>query len=78
MSHSRLSVAALAAGALSLGAARAASARRLTLASTVACLVLAAVVCLDFAGKRVGILLCGTNTDPATFARHIDAALARG
>jgi threonine dehydratase len=28
------------------------------------------------AGKRVGVLLCGTNTDPATFQRHIDAALA--
>jgi threonine dehydratase len=26
------------------------------------------------AGRRVGVLLCGTNTDPATFARHIDAA----
>ncbi len=25
-------------------------------------------------GKRVGLLLCGTNTDPATFARHIEAA----
>ena len=23
------------------------------------------------AGKRVGVLLCGTNTDPATFCRHI-------
>lgn len=23
------------------------------------------------AGKRVGVLLCGTNTDPATFARHL-------
>jgi len=30
------------------------------------------------AGKRVGILLCGTNTDPATFARHLEAAQARG
>ena len=29
------------------------------------------------AGKRVGVLLCGTNTDPATFARHIEAAQAR-
>ncbi|AJC22604.1 threonine/serine dehydratase [Pandoraea pulmonicola] len=27
-------------------------------------------------GKRVGVLLCGTNTDTATFQRHIDAALA--
>jgi threonine dehydratase len=26
------------------------------------------------AGKRVGVLLCGTNTDPATFMRHIEAA----
>jgi threonine dehydratase len=26
------------------------------------------------AGKRVGILLCGTNTDPDTFIRHLDAA----
>ncbi|MVW79439.1 threonine/serine dehydratase [Bordetella sp. 02P26C-1] len=25
----------------------------------------------EFAGKRVGVLLCGTNTDPATFARHL-------
>jgi threonine dehydratase len=25
-------------------------------------------------GKRVGVLLCGTNTDPATFGRHIEAA----
>ena len=25
-------------------------------------------------GKRVGVLLCGTNTDPATFMRHIEAA----
>lgn len=24
-------------------------------------------------GKRVGVLLCGTNTDPATFARHMAA-----
>jgi threonine dehydratase len=29
------------------------------------------------AGKRVGVLLCGTNTDPATFTRHIEAAQAR-
>ena len=28
------------------------------------------------AGKRVGVLLCGTNTDPATFARHLQAAEA--
>lgn len=28
------------------------------------------------AGQRVGVLLCGTNTDPATFARHLDAAQA--
>ncbi|MFK0376393.1 threonine/serine dehydratase [Pandoraea sp. NPDC090278] len=27
-------------------------------------------------GKRVGVLLCGTNTDTATFNRHIEAALA--
>ncbi|MCW3475541.1 threonine/serine dehydratase [Limobrevibacterium gyesilva] len=27
-------------------------------------------------GKRVGVLLCGTNTDPATFMRHIQAAQA--
>ena len=26
------------------------------------------------AGKRVGVLLCGTNTDPATFMRHIETA----
>lgn len=25
----------------------------------------------DLAGKRVGVLLCGANTDPATFARHL-------
>jgi threonine dehydratase len=25
----------------------------------------------ELAGKRVGVLLCGTNTDPATFARHL-------
>ncbi len=25
-------------------------------------------------GKRVGVLLCGTNTDPETFARHMAAA----
>jgi threonine dehydratase len=29
------------------------------------------------AGKRVGVLLCGTNTDPATFAHHLEAARAR-
>jgi len=29
------------------------------------------------AGKRVGVLLCGTNTDPATFARHLEAAQAQ-
>lgn len=28
------------------------------------------------AGKRVGVLLCGTNTDVATLNRHLDAALA--
>lgn len=28
-------------------------------------------------GKRVGVLLCGTNIDPATFAVHIDAARAQ-
>jgi threonine dehydratase len=28
-------------------------------------------------GKRVGVLLCGTNTDPATFTRHLEAAQAR-
>ena len=27
-------------------------------------------------GKRVGVLLCGTNTDTTTFNRHIEAALA--
>ncbi|WP_165645899.1 threonine/serine dehydratase [Bordetella bronchiseptica] len=27
----------------------------------------------DLAGRRVGVLLCGTNTDPATFARHLGA-----
>jgi threonine dehydratase len=25
-------------------------------------------------GKRIGVLLCGANTDPATFTRHIEAA----
>src|SRR5690606_25139651 len=25
----------------------------------------------ELAGKRVGVLLCGTNTDPETFARHL-------
>jgi len=25
----------------------------------------------ELAGKQVGILLCGTNTDPATFSRHL-------
>lgn len=25
----------------------------------------------DLAGKRVGVLLCGTNTDPAALARHL-------
>ncbi len=25
-------------------------------------------------GKRVGVLLCGANTDPVTFGRHIEAA----
>jgi threonine dehydratase len=25
-------------------------------------------------GQRVGVLLCGVNTDPATFGRHIEAA----
>ncbi len=29
------------------------------------------------AGKRVGVLLCGTNIDSATFTRHIEAAQAR-
>jgi threonine dehydratase len=29
------------------------------------------------AGKRVGVLLCGANTDPVTFARHLEAAQAR-
>lgn len=29
------------------------------------------------AGKRVGVLLCGTNTDPATFAKHLGAARAQ-
>jgi threonine dehydratase len=29
------------------------------------------------AGNRVGVLLCGTNTDPATFADHLGAAQAR-
>jgi threonine dehydratase len=28
------------------------------------------------AGQRVGVLLCGVNTDPATFARHLEAASA--
>ncbi|ANY16203.1 threonine/serine dehydratase [Bordetella pseudohinzii] len=28
------------------------------------------------AGKRVGVLLCGTNTDPQTFARHLAQAAA--
>lgn len=28
------------------------------------------------AGRRVGVLLCGTNTDPATLTRHLDAARA--
>lgn len=28
----------------------------------------------ELAGKRVGVLLCGTNTDPATFARHMGVA----
>lgn len=27
-------------------------------------------------GKRVGVLLCGSNTDPATFASHIQSAQA--
>lgn len=27
-------------------------------------------------GKRVGVLLCGTNTDPATFMRHLNAAVS--
>lgn len=27
----------------------------------------------ELAGKRVGVLLCGTNTDPQTFARHLNA-----
>jgi threonine dehydratase len=27
-------------------------------------------------GKRVGVLLCGTNTDPVTFAAHIEQARA--
>jgi threonine dehydratase len=25
-------------------------------------------------GKRVGVLLCGTNTDPVTFTRHLGMA----
>jgi threonine dehydratase len=25
-------------------------------------------------GKRVGVLLCGTNTDPVTFSAHIERA----
>ncbi|PMS34864.1 threonine dehydratase [Trinickia symbiotica] len=29
-------------------------------------------------GKRVGILLCGTNTDPATLATQLELAAARG
>ena len=28
----------------------------------------------ELAGKRVGVLLCGTNTDLATLSRHLDAA----
>ena len=24
-------------------------------------------------GRRVGVLLCGTNTDPVAFARHLGA-----
>jgi len=27
-------------------------------------------------GKRVGVLLCGSNTDPATFASHIQSVQA--
>ncbi|WP_150700058.1 threonine/serine dehydratase [Pandoraea terrae] len=30
----------------------------------------------ELAGKRVGVLLCGTNTDPATLMRHLEAAAA--
>jgi threonine dehydratase len=32
---------------------------------------LAGVLRDDLKGKRVGVLLCGTNTDPATLARHL-------
>ena len=28
----------------------------------------------ELAGKRVGLLLCGTNTDPATYMKHLSAA----
>jgi len=30
----------------------------------------------ELAGKRVGVLLCGTNTDLSTLSRHLDAAPA--
>ncbi|MEB2398153.1 MAG: threonine/serine dehydratase [Alcaligenaceae bacterium] len=29
----------------------------------------------ELAGKRVGVLLCGTNTDPATYMKHLGAAI---
>lgn len=29
----------------------------------------------ELAGKRVGVLLCGTNTDPATYMKHLSAAV---
>jgi threonine dehydratase len=30
----------------------------------------------ELEGRRVGVLLCGTNTDLATLTRHLDAARA--
>ena len=30
-------------------------------------------LCERLAGKRVGVIVCGGNIDPATFARHVSA-----
>lgn len=49
----------------------------LKLAVEPACAAATAAVCgslrTRLAGKRVGVLLCGSNTDMATFARNIGA-----
>jgi len=43
-------------------------------AGATATAALAGPLAADLAGRRVGVLLCGTNTDPATFCAHLRAA----